>query len=130
MFYQVKVQAATNWSCHLKYHQTFDFFQITDFYAMFTNYIFPRILKIISSTLKNLYMRLILCEHGRQNPTKVVKSILQQTKCLTASHFRFNVKIKESILRHLSMIFLNFFSRTVTSSKNKKSLKISLSNST
>ena len=31
MFYQIKMQAATNCSCHLKNHQTFEFFQITEF---------------------------------------------------------------------------------------------------
>ena len=30
MFYQIKMQAATNWSSHLKKHQTFQFFQTTD----------------------------------------------------------------------------------------------------
>ena len=52
MFYQIKMQAATNWSSHLKKHQTFQFFQTTDFYAIFKNRIFPRFLKIISSTRK------------------------------------------------------------------------------
>ena len=41
MFSQIKMQAATNWSCHLKKHQTFEFFfQTTDFNAIFKNYIF------------------------------------------------------------------------------------------
>ena len=31
IFSQIKMQAATNWSSHLKKHQTFDFFQTTDF---------------------------------------------------------------------------------------------------
>ena len=31
MFYQIEMQAATNWSSHLKKHQTFEFFQTTDF---------------------------------------------------------------------------------------------------
>ena len=31
MFSQIKMQAATNWSSHLKKNQTFDFFQTTDF---------------------------------------------------------------------------------------------------
>ena len=31
MFSQIKMQAATKWSSHLKKHQTFDFFQTTDF---------------------------------------------------------------------------------------------------
>ena len=26
MFYPIKIQANTKWSCHLKKHQTFDFF--------------------------------------------------------------------------------------------------------
>ena len=35
MFYQIKMQAATNWSCHLKKHQTFQIFQTTDFLCNF-----------------------------------------------------------------------------------------------
>ena len=35
MFYQIKMQAATNWSSHLKKHQTFQFFQTTDFLCNF-----------------------------------------------------------------------------------------------
>ena len=35
MFYQIKMQAATKWSSHLKKHQTFDFFQTTDFLCNF-----------------------------------------------------------------------------------------------
>ena len=31
IFYQIKIQANTNWSSHLKKHQTFDFFQTIDF---------------------------------------------------------------------------------------------------
>ena len=31
MLYQIKMQAATNWSSHPKNHQTFEFFKITDF---------------------------------------------------------------------------------------------------
>ena len=31
VFYQINMQAATNWSSHLKKHQTFEFFQTTDF---------------------------------------------------------------------------------------------------
>ena len=31
MFYQIKMQAATNWSSHLEKHQTFQYFQTTDF---------------------------------------------------------------------------------------------------
>ena len=35
MFYQIKMQAATNWSSHLKKHQTFQSFQTTDFLCNF-----------------------------------------------------------------------------------------------
>ena len=35
MFYQIKMQAATNWSSHLIKHQTFQFFQTTDFLCNF-----------------------------------------------------------------------------------------------
>ena len=35
MFYQIKMQAATNWSSHLKKHQTFQVFQTTDFLCNF-----------------------------------------------------------------------------------------------
>ena len=35
MFYQIKMQAATNWSSHLKKHQIFEFFQTTDFLCNF-----------------------------------------------------------------------------------------------
>ena len=35
MFYHIKMQAATNWSSHLKKHQTFDFFQTTNFLCNF-----------------------------------------------------------------------------------------------
>ena len=35
MFYQIKMQAATNWSSHLKKHETFDFFQMTDLLCNF-----------------------------------------------------------------------------------------------
>ena len=35
-FFQIKMQAATNWSSHLKKHQTFDFFfQTTDLLCNF-----------------------------------------------------------------------------------------------
>ena len=70
MFYQIKMHAATNWSSHLKRHQTFQFFQMTDFLGNFQNRIFLRFSKIISSTRKNHCMRLILCQHGRQKQTK------------------------------------------------------------
>ena len=63
IFYQIKMQAATNWSSHLIIHQTFDLhvFQTTDFYAILKNHNLPRFLEIISSTRKNHCMRLILC---------------------------------------------------------------------
>ena len=35
VFYQINMQAATNWSSHLKKHQTFEFFQTTDFLCNF-----------------------------------------------------------------------------------------------
>ena len=35
MFYQIKMQAATNWSSHLRKHETFNFFQTTDFLCNF-----------------------------------------------------------------------------------------------
>ena len=41
LFSQIKMQAATNWSSHLKKHQVFDFFfkrQILN--AIFKNYVF------------------------------------------------------------------------------------------
>ena len=58
MFYQIKMQAATNWSSHLKKHQTFVFFKRQIFYAISKIRIFSRFLKIISSTGKNHCMRL------------------------------------------------------------------------
>ena len=42
MFYQFKMQAATNWSSNLKKHQTFAFFQTTDFLCNFQKSLFPR----------------------------------------------------------------------------------------
>ena len=93
MFYQIKMHAATNWSSHLKKTSNISiFFKRQIFYAIFKNRIFPRFFKIISSTRKNHCMRLILCQHGRQKPTKLDQSILQRKKCLTASHFRFQSK--------------------------------------
>ena len=35
MFNQIKMQAATNWFSHLETHQTFEFFQTTDFLCNF-----------------------------------------------------------------------------------------------
>ena len=43
MFYQIKMQAATNWSSHLKKHQTFQFFQTTDFLCNFQKSHFSKI---------------------------------------------------------------------------------------
>ena len=64
--YQIKMQAATNWSSQLKKHQKFDFFfKLQIFYSIFKNQIFPTFLKIISSTRKNHCMRLILSEKKR-----------------------------------------------------------------
>ena len=72
MFYQIKMQAATNWGSHLKKKiKNFNFFKRQIFYAIFKNRIFPIFLKIISSTRKNHCMRLILCQHGRQKPTEL-----------------------------------------------------------
>ena len=123
---KLKCRRLENWSSHLKKHQTFDFIQTTDFYANFKNRIFPRFLKFSSSTRKNHCMRLILCQHGRQNPTKLDKSILQRKKFLTASHFRFQSKKLRINFTAFINGFLNFLSRMVTSFINKKSLKISL----
>ena len=35
IFYQIKMQAAINWSSHLKKHQTLQYFQTTDFLCKF-----------------------------------------------------------------------------------------------
>ena len=43
MFYQIKIKAATNWSCHRKKHQTFEFFQTTDFLCNFQKSHFSKI---------------------------------------------------------------------------------------
>ena len=43
MFYQIKMQAATNWSSHHKKHQTFEFFQTTDFLCNFQKSYFSEI---------------------------------------------------------------------------------------
>ena len=40
IFYQIKMQAATYWSSHPKKHQTFDFFQTTDFLRNFQKFHF------------------------------------------------------------------------------------------
>ena len=42
MFYQIKMQAATNWSNHLKKHQTFDFFSNDRFFMQFSKIAFFR----------------------------------------------------------------------------------------
>ena len=126
MFYQIKMQAPTNWSSHLKNIKNLKLIKRQIFYAIFKNRIFPIFLKIISSTRKNHCMRLILCQHGRQDPTKHDKSILHRKKYLTASHFRFQSKKLRFDFTAFFNDFLNFFSRTLTSDTNKKSLKISL----
>ena len=72
MFSQIKMQAATNWSNHLKNIKHLIFFKQQILYAIFKNHIFARFLKIISSTRKNHCMRLIVCNHCRQNPTNFV----------------------------------------------------------
>ena len=43
MFYQIKMQVATNWSTPLKKHQTFQFFQTTDFSCNFQKSHFSKI---------------------------------------------------------------------------------------
>ena len=48
MFYETKMQAATNWSSHLRKHQTFEFFQTTDFLRNYQKSHFSSFLKIIS----------------------------------------------------------------------------------
>ena len=45
------------------------FFQMTDFYGIFKKHILQRYLKSSVARIKSLDF---LCEHGRQNPTKVV----------------------------------------------------------
>ena len=40
MFYQIKMQAATNWSSHLKKHQTFDFLSNDRFFMQFSKIAF------------------------------------------------------------------------------------------
>ena len=45
IFYQIKIQANTNWSRHLKKHQTFDFFQTIDFLHNFQISQFSEIFK-------------------------------------------------------------------------------------
>ena len=46
MFYQIKMQAATNWSSHLKNIKHFNFFKRQIFYAIFKNRIFSEIFEI------------------------------------------------------------------------------------
>ena len=52
MFYQINMQAATNWSSDLKKHQAFQFFQTTDFLCNFQKSHFSEIFKNISNTRK------------------------------------------------------------------------------
>ena len=42
MFYRIKMQDAPNWSSHFKKHQTFESFQMTDFYAIILKITFFR----------------------------------------------------------------------------------------
>ena len=42
MFYQIKMQAATNWPSHLKKHQTFEFFSNDRFLMQFPKIAFFR----------------------------------------------------------------------------------------
>ena len=46
MFYETKMQAATNWSSHLRKHQTFEIFQTTDFLRNYQKSHFSSFLKI------------------------------------------------------------------------------------
>ena len=71
VFYQINMQGAQTGLAILKNIKHLNFFKRQFFYAIFKNRIFPRFLKIISSTRKIHCMRLILCQHGRQNPTKL-----------------------------------------------------------
>ena len=64
----------TNWSSHLK-HQTFHFFQMIDFLHNFQKSQFSEISEIFENHqlhTKTFCLRLILCKHDRQNPTKHV----------------------------------------------------------
>ena len=126
MFIKFKCRRLQTGLAIIKNIKHLNFFKQQIFYAIFKNRIFPRFLKIISSTRKNHCVRLILCQHGRQNPTKLDESIPHRKKCLTASHFRFQSKNSRIDFTAFINDFLNFFSRTVTSYTNKKSLKISL----
>ena len=76
------MQAATNWSSHLKKQLTFGFFQTTEFLSNFQKSHFSAIFENHHCTRKRHCMRLILhvCEHGRRNPAKIVLSILQWLK--------------------------------------------------
>ena len=55
MFSQIKMQAATNWSSHLKKNQPFFFFKRQIFYAIFKNHIFRVFKKSSVAHLKSLY---------------------------------------------------------------------------
>ena len=99
--------------------KTFDCFQTIDFYTIFKNRSFPRFLKSISRTRETHYKRLILCKRCRQNPTKLVLSIQQRKKYLTASHFRFQCQNLRINFTASIDDFLNFISRTVTSCKKQ-----------
>ena len=89
MFYQIKIGRLQTGLAILKNIKHFNFFKRQIFYAIFKNRIFPRFLKIISSARKIHCMRLILCQHGRQNQQNSISPFCNGKKCLTASHFRF-----------------------------------------
>ena len=55
MFYQIKMQTATNWSNHLKKHQTFDFFQMTDFLCNFQKSHFSEIFSSVAHVKISIY---------------------------------------------------------------------------
>ena len=86
------MQAATNWSSHLKKHQVFD---------LFSNDIkklrFLRFLKIICSTRKNHCMRLILC--NIEDKTKHISFTEKM-----ADSFTLPVTMYNKVFRDLSMI--------------------------
>ena len=89
MVYQFKMQAATNSSSHLRKHQTFQFFQTTDFFMQFSKITFFRdFLKSSVAHVKSLYeIDFMSILFTKTNKTRLVHSATE--KCLTASHFRF-----------------------------------------
>ena len=63
MFIKLKCRRLQTGLAILKNIKHFNFFKRHIFYAIFKNHIFPRFLKIISSTRKNHCIRLILCQY-------------------------------------------------------------------